>query len=202
MEDADVDRADMERRRKERYRDDGSSDIGDKDGADEDGDGLNESADEEASSESIKKANTDDEEQDDEEGADEVDVDLDEDAEAEEVEPLISEYAGYANDTLALLYTPLFVGLLWMFYEETVVANMYGIKVQDFVYYFLWSIVIAPPQVIIDIIFLNIVEWYHRLPIHDYLDYMAHRFDTRKARWKGNEPFSNIQVEESLRALD
>ena len=58
-----------------------------------------------------------------------IDVDLDEDAEAEEVEPLIDEYSGYANDTLSLLYTPLFVFLLWVFYEETVVANLYGIKV-------------------------------------------------------------------------
>ena len=111
-----------------------------------------------------------------------------------DVEPLIEEYAGYANDTLALLYAPFFVALLWMFYEETVVAKLYGIKEQDFVYYFLFSVVIAPAQIVIDICFLNIVEWYHHLPIHDYLDYMAYRFKTRKARWKGDETFVNMQV--------
>lgn len=61
---------------------------------------------------------------------------------------------------------------------------------------------IAPAQIVIDIIFLNIVEWYHLLPIHDYLDYMAHRFKTRKARWKGDEPFVNQHVSAGLRSLD
>ena len=51
---------------------------------------------------------------------------------------------GYSNDTLALLYTPVFVALLWLFYEETVVAQLYGIRVQDFVFYFLFSLVILP----------------------------------------------------------
>ena len=71
------------------------------------------------------KAGDDDEE--DEEHL-ETDVDLDENAEAEEVEDIIGEYSGYANDTLSLLYTPFFVLLLWVFYDETVVANLYGIR--------------------------------------------------------------------------
>lgn len=67
-----------------------------------------------------------------------MDVDLDEDATPMEVEALIGEYSGYANDTLSLFYSAFFVGLLWLFYDETVVANLYGIRVQDFVYYFLF----------------------------------------------------------------
>jgi hypothetical protein len=70
------------------------------------------------------------------------------------------------------------------------------------VYYFLFSLVIAPAQIVIDIMFLNIVEWYNYLPIHDYLDYMAYRFKTRKARWKGSEPFVNRKVAHELRSLD
>jgi len=34
--------------------------------------------------------------------------------------------------------SPFFVLLLWVFYDETVVAKNYGIKVADFVYYFLF----------------------------------------------------------------
>lgn len=148
-----------------------------------------------------KKADGSDE--DDSEGVgDSVDVDLDEDATPKEVEGLISEYSGYANDTLSLLYTPFFVGLLWLFYDETVVASLYGIRVQDFVYYFLFSLAIAPFQIVIDIIFLNIIEWYHHLPIHDYLDYMTLRFNRRRARWKGNETIVNKQIDEGLQSLD
>ena len=46
-----------------------------------------------------------------------------------EVEDVIGEYGGYSGDTLAMLYSPLFTGLLWLFYDETVVASLYGIRV-------------------------------------------------------------------------
>ena len=204
LEDAEADAIDLEKRQKERYLGDESSSSEDNNQKKQDEEGTSEESDngdgDDEDSESVKKAGSDEDEQDEESSI--GDVDLDEDAEAEEVEPLIGEYSGYANDTLALLYTPLFVGLLWVFYDETVVANLYGIKVQDFVYYFLFSLVIVPWQVIIDICFLNIVEWYHLLPIHDYLDYMAYRFSTRKSRWKGNEPFTNEMVAAEVRSLD
>lgn len=209
MEDAEADKADLERRRQDRAREGDSSSSGD-DGSEEEvaalALGVDASDGDDSSDSGAKKpaADSDEDGDDDEAEAASADVDLDEDAEAEAVEPLIGEYAGYANDTLALLYTPLFVALLWVFYEETVVAQLYGIKVQDFVFYFLFSLVIAPAQIVIDVTFLNIVEWYHRLPLHDYLDYMAHRFKTRKASWKGNEPmqFVNRQVAADLRSLD
>ena len=212
MEDAAADKADLERRRREREGDgDSSSSAGEGDvGSGRDGAGsatkAGASAGDDSSDSGPKKKKDDDSddggEEDDDGEAASADVDLDEDAELEAVEPLIGEYAGYAGDTLALLYTPAFVALLWVFYTETVVAQLYGIKVQDFVLYFLFSVVIAPAQVLIDVTCLNIVEWYHRLPVHDYLDYMAHRFKTRKASWKGNEPFLNKQVAADLRSLD
>jgi len=209
MEDAEADKADLERRRQERAREgDSSSSAAAAEGSEDDAAALGQGAvasDGDDSSDSAPKkapADSDDDGDDDSAEVASADVDLDEDAEAEAVEPLIGEYASYANDTLALLYTPLFVALLWVFYEETVVAQLYGIKVQDFVFYFLFSLVIAPAQIVIDVCFLNIVEWYHRMPLHDYLDYMAHRFKTRKASWKGDEPFVNRQVAADLRSLD
>lgn len=62
----------------------------------------------------------------------------------EEVEPLLDTFTGFANDNVGMFYSPFFVLLLWVFYEETVVANMYGIKVYDFVYYFLFQVTIVP----------------------------------------------------------
>lgn len=195
MEDQKIDQADLARRRKERTAEgeEEEEDAGDEQEAKE--------ADEDEDESGDAKAKASDEEEE-EQGEDEADVDLDEDAGVMEVEGLIGEYVGYSNDTLALLYTPIFVALLWMFYEETVVAKLYGIRVQDFVFYFLFSIVILPFQVVIDIWFLNIQEWYHYRPIHDYLDYLAFRYATRKARWKGSEGFVNKQVAADLQSLD
>ena len=53
------------------------------------------------------------------------------DVELEEVEPLIDAYGGYCNDTLSLIYQPFFTGLIWVYYDETVVASLYGIRKRE-----------------------------------------------------------------------
>jgi hypothetical protein len=138
MEDAEVDKADLDRRQKDNNPEGEQKDEA---SASEE---VKEEEEEEEEEESAKAPADSDDAGDADLGEEEKDVDLDEDAEPEPVEDLIGEYAGYSNDTLALLYTPIFVALLWMFYEETVVAKLYGIRVQDFVFYFLFSIVILP----------------------------------------------------------
>lgn len=44
-----------------------------------------------------------------------------------EVEPVLGEFQGYSKDNVSLFYSVFFVALLWVFYEETVVAKEYGI---------------------------------------------------------------------------
>ena len=124
------------------------------------------------------------------------------DVELQEVEPLIDFYGGYCNDTLSLIYQPFFTGLIWVYYDETVVASLYGIRIQDFIFYFLFNLIIIPFQGTIDIMFQNLQEWYHGLPAHDYADFMAFKFKKRKILWKGNEDQKNNQIEGTLRSLD
>lgn len=69
-------------------------------------------------------------------------------------------------------------------------------------YYFLWQVAITPFQIIIDVLFLNIIEWYQQFPMHDYLDYLALRFEKRRAAWRGNEQQVNRMLEESIQSLD
>ena len=76
--------------------------------------------------------------------ANENEIRLDQDVEAQLVEPIIGNHIGYANDLLSILYQPFFTAFLWMFYDETLVANLYGIKIQDFIYYVLYNIVNIP----------------------------------------------------------
>ena len=52
-----------------------------------------------------------------------------------QVEDILGEFQGYANDNVSLFYSVFFVALLWIFYEETVVAKEYGIKQSDFIFY-------------------------------------------------------------------
>jgi hypothetical protein len=139
------------------------------------------------------------------EGSEEAnDFTLEEDMQEVPVEPLIDEYLNYATDDISLFFAPIFVLLLWAFYEETVVASNYGIMIYDFKYYFLFQVVLVPFQIIVDVIQLNITEWYHHKPMHDYLDYLAFRFSLRKARWKGDEGTAekNKYIEKEMQSLD
>ena len=69
-----------------------------------------------------------------------------------EVEPILGEFQGYSNDNISLFYSVFFVALLWVFYEETVVAKEYGIKQSDFIFYLYFQVVIVPFQIVVDII--------------------------------------------------
>lgn len=89
-----------------------------------------------------------------------------------------------------------------MFYEETYIAGLYGIGILDFQYYFLFSLVIIPFQVVVDVFFLNMKEWYVNIPLHDYLDYLKFRFYARKTHWKGYEGFRNVALTKNLQSLD
>lgn len=124
------------------------------------------------------------------------------DVETQEIEPLIDYYSGFSTDTLSLIYQPFFTVLIWIYYEETVVASNYGIQIQNFVFYFLQSVVIIPFQMVIDILFQNLQEWYQGLPAHDYADFLAYRFKKRKTLWILNEGDGNPIVEETVRGLD
>jgi hypothetical protein len=130
------------------------------------------------------------------------DFHIDDNIEVQEVEPLLESFKTYANDTIVLFVNPLFIALIWVFYDETQVANEYGIATQDFLYYFMFSVVIIPFQIIIDVFFQNIVEWHFKLPVHDYLDYLHFRFASRTTSWKGNEQTPNRQVRPNLVSLD
>ena len=69
---------------------------------------------------------------------------IEDDIRNEAVEPLISEFVMFSQDNVYLFFSPFFVLLLWVFYEETLVAKNYGIKMADFQYYFLFQLVIVP----------------------------------------------------------
>jgi len=49
------------------------------------------------------------------------------DIDTQEIEPLIDYYSGFCTDTLSLIYQPFFTILIWVYYNETVVASLYGI---------------------------------------------------------------------------
>ncbi len=51
--------------------------------------------------------------------------------------------------------------IIWQFYDETAISTKWSIKRKDFIFYFLFSVAIIPFQVIIDVLFYNIMTYYH-----------------------------------------
>ncbi len=67
--------------------------------------------------------------------------------EAGTVEPILDSFGSYSADTLSLFYFPYTILLLWLFRDQTGLAELYGIKVQDMTYYLWFGIIIIFFQV-------------------------------------------------------
>ncbi len=66
--------------------------------------------------------------------------------------------------------------IVWMFYDENEIGQGYNIQSQDFIYYLIFIIVFIPFFSVIEIMFLNISEYYNGCSIHDYADFLRTRY--------------------------
>ena len=119
----------------------------------------------------------------------------------QEVEPLLEAYQNYANDLIVILYSPIFIGIIWNFYDTTQIAANYEIMKEDFDLYFLFSIMILPFQLVMDVFLHNCNEYYNGWAIHDFLDYMNYKFKNRNTSWSGFDYLHDNVIEEKNRTL-
>lgn len=82
----------------------------------------------------------------------------------------LEKYYNDAVKTISVCYMPVIVYFIWLFYEETAFASKWSIKKKDFIFYFLFSLIIIPFQIVIDILFYNIMTYCHKF---DYLGSIA-----------------------------
>jgi hypothetical protein len=73
----------------------------------------------------------------------------------------IDTYYNYAAETVSIFYLPFISLVIWQFYEETSIAAKWSIKQKDFLFYFLFAVIIIPFQMIIDVLFYNLETYYH-----------------------------------------
>ncbi len=71
----------------------------------------------------------------------------------------------------------------WLFYDETNTMASYAINKINYIYYILFSITMVPFQLIMDVLFLNILEQQWDCDFVDYLIRSSKRFKDRKHRW-------------------
>ena len=85
--------------------------------------------------------------------------------------------------------------IVWDYYTETALAPQYNITQDGFIYYYLFSLISIPFQVLIDILFYNIIDLYHDINFYKYLIDCKDRFNKRKTKWVGDSNESTEEVE-------
>ena len=86
--------------------------------------------------------------------------------------------------------------IVWAFYDETNLAPQYNITQNGYIYYYLFSLISIPFQIVIDFLFYNIIDLYHGINFYAFLIDCKERFQKRKNKWSGdnNEIFKEVEM--------
>ncbi|KAL4465501.1 hypothetical protein ABPG72_009439 [Tetrahymena utriculariae] len=106
---------------------------------------------------------------------------------------VIDRYADFVNGMIGPLVLPIITSQCWIFYEQNQIANAYNIERQSYIYYFLFTVIILPFRLAIDIVYYHLWVGYHDVDFLEYAKKMKKSFKLRKQIWKANEP--NIECE-------
>ena len=127
--------------------------------------------------------------------------------ETEGVEPLLDSYSGYAVGLMALFMSPILqVFLLMTDTTPTVVLTeipeLYGIRATDLSFYTIFSFVIIPATLGLDIFLFNTLELVHGWRLYDYVSYQKYRFSVRDHRWQMTSEAYDESISEGLQSTD
>lgn len=128
--------------------------------------------------------------------------DIKDDISAMHIEPMVENYSEYCNEILGIFLTPVIILMIYMYGEETKIPSNFGIRDQDMMYYFLFSVVVAIAEVVMNVFTFQSLEIIYGWPIFDYIEYAQHRFRTRKIRWRGHENSLDETLEPALQSID
>ena len=117
-------------------------------------------------------------------------------------EQILEKIITVSPDALILVYTPFFIGVTWVYYDQLQLGPQYAITEADYIYYWLWTVFFLPFQVIIDVLSMNIMEIFEEVDIYDYLCKAELRFKNRSTFWKGSLPENNPNLPGEHRDLD
>jgi len=133
---------------------------------------------------------------------DDVEEEVKVDAEDTLVEDLMGFLAAYGVNTASVYMTPFFIFFFWDFNDQLRLSYLYGFRKKDLLIYLLFSVVIIPFQIVMDVLTFNIQELFHGWKVYEYLKYARYRFINRTSRWKGLEQVYDESIDPGLRAID
>merc|ERR1719446_462322 len=82
------------------------------------------------------------------------------------------------------------------------IPQMYGIRQSDLWCYLLFGLVVAPFQVLMDILMNHATEVAHGVKIYDYMYYAKWRWRNRVTRWLFDDPRMDQSIAEPLQSVN
>lgn len=136
----------------------------------------------------------------------EEDADGEEDAEEEvegtPIEEALEELLGCADTCMSTVISPLLILVIWMFNMETQIGSKYEIELNDYGKYMLFGVVMAPFQVMMDILMNYGTEIKHGVRIYDAMLYAQYRWRNRLNQWLFDDPRMDESVAEPLQSVN
>ena len=91
----------------------------------------------------------------------------------EGIEPMLASYIDYTLDTAAVIVSLPLYQWLSLFYDESKIANLYGIKSNQTIIYVSFALYMIPFTFLTDVFLHNTLELVHGWKIYDYVSYQV-----------------------------
>jgi len=125
-----------------------------------------------------------------------------EEVEGTPIEEAMEEILGCGTASMSTITSPFLIAMIIVFADETRVPDMYGIRRSDLVNYLLFGLVVAPFQVMMDILMNHATEIAHGVQIYDYMLYAKFRWRNRLTQWLFDDPRMDESVAEPLQSVN
>ena len=118
------------------------------------------------------------------------------------IEEAMEEVIGCGTTCMSTIMTPFIIGAIYVFAQETEIPVQYDIRSRDLVCYLLFGIIIAPFQVMMDILMNHATELQNNVRIYDYMLYSKWRWRNRVTRWLFDDPRLDQSIAEPLQSVN
>ena len=134
--------------------------------------------------------------------------------ETESMEPILESYIFYSAEATALVMAPFFQLLIYILdalpqlqgaqgpFAITGIPGFYRINASHLFYYTIFSVVLIPTQLIMDIFLANALEVYHGWNFFEYVSFQRYRFSNRDKRWHMASLVVDTSITEHLQSAD
>jgi len=125
-----------------------------------------------------------------------------EEVEGTPIEEAMEEIIGCGTTCMSTIVAPYVILLIMFFGAETNIADGYGIREIDLVCYLLFGVMIAPFQVLMDIIMNHATEIGQGVKVYDYMLYAKWKWRNRLVRWLFDDPRMDQSIAEPLQSIN